>query len=69
MSLRVLLATLIAAACLTGSAVAVAQTADDEAAERARIAKAIADAFGEECSIGCTAGIRAQERIADGRAG
>lgn len=69
MSLRAAIATLIAAACLAGSAVAVAGTANDEAAERARIAKAIADAFGEECSIGCTAGIRAQERVADGRAG
>ena len=69
MSLRALLASVLAIGCLAGSAVAVAQTADDEAAERARIAEAIADAFGEECSIGCTAGIRAQERIADGRAG
>lgn len=65
--MRTALATVLAVAVLAGSAVAVAQNIDAEAAAqaawRARLAKAFAaEANGTDC--GCTAAIRAKERQA-----
>jgi hypothetical protein len=64
MRARGILAGTLALVCLVGSAVAVAGTIDDEAAERARATQLIADTFGSECSAGCTAGVRAKDRAA-----
>ena len=64
--MRALIATLACLAVLVGSSVAVAQHVDtsagDDAAFRARAAKAYADAVGKDC--GCTAPTRAKDRVA-----
>jgi hypothetical protein len=65
--MRAVIAVLIAAVILTGSAVAVAQNADTEGAERARMVALLQANAGEDCD--CTSSIRAKERVADGRAG
>jgi hypothetical protein len=61
---RALIASVIAIACLVGSAVAVAGSVDDEFAQRARVAQVISDTFGYECAAGCSAGVRAKDRAA-----
>ena len=65
--MRSLIATLLAAAVIAGSALIVAGNVDTAAAEqaawRARLAKALAtEANGDDC--GCTAAIRAKDRQA-----
>ena len=60
--MRALLATLACLVVLAGSAVAVARNVDNSAAEfRARAARVLAE--GSKC--GCTADVRAKDRIAN----
>ena len=62
--MRALVAILVCLAVLVGSAVAVAASIDpSEAQQRARLVKALmAEANGTDC--GCTAAIRAKDRVA-----
>lgn len=64
MRTRGILAGALALLCLVGSAVAVAGTVDDDAAQRARATQLIVDTFGSECAAGCSAGVRAKDRAA-----
>lgn len=60
--MRALIATAACLVVLSATAVAVAQNVDTAAADqRARAAQAVADQAGVDC--GCTAGVRAKDRM------
>lgn len=60
--MRTIVATIVCALVLTGSAFAVAQTADTSATNRARMLEALNVSTGDDC--GCTAATRAKDRVA-----
>ena len=60
--MRAIVATIVCALVLTGSAFAVAQSADRSAINRARMVEALKISSGEDC--GCTAATRAKDRVA-----
>lgn len=60
--MRTIVATAVCALVLTGSAIAVAQSADRSATNRARMIEALKVSSGDDC--GCTAATRAKDRIA-----
>ena len=64
--MRVLIGAAACALVLVGSAVAVAQTADDSGSQRARMIELLAGNTGEDCD--CTAATRAKERVENGLA-
>lgn len=65
--MRGAVAALVAVAVLAGSTALVAARADDAGAQRARLAELIAQE--QECGVGCTAGLRAKERVESGLTG
>jgi hypothetical protein len=67
--MRLMIAVLAAVVVLGGSAVAVASTTDnDEGRRQARAIALLAEMAKPDCDVGCTAGLRAQERIESGLA-